>query len=142
MRFAREHLWQLSACAGFDRYVAASVALRMRLFAGVVLKSDRDFGIGFNVPHDVEEITGILGPEFQANLPPHFSGGQRFCACARPHIAKADLRGLGSRDADHCARTRCLYGEPSVGPCRDDAIGHTELLLLNALPRWPRGRGL
>src|SRR5712692_4651851 len=135
MPFAGPYWGHLNASARSDVHIAASPAFLMRMLARVAFEGNRDFGIGLNVPHGVEQITGVLRPQFEADLTPQFARGKRLGALARPYITKANLRGLGSGDTNNCPSTGGLYRESSVRERRDDSIGHTQLLAPNPL-QW------
>ena len=110
----------------------------MGVHGGVALNGYRNPGVRLNVPHGIDQITGVFGPQLQSDLTPQFAGGQGLAGSSGAEIAEANFRDLirdGLRAHDR-PRTWCIDREPAAGRHRNDSIGNAEVIAIH----WLQGK--
>jgi len=62
------------AASRLDVAVSAITAFGAGVLAGIALHRNDEFGFGFDAPHGIDEVAGVLGAKFQTELAAEFTG--------------------------------------------------------------------
>ena len=64
------------AASRLDAAVSAITAFGAGVLTGIALHRNDEFGFGFDAPHGIDEVAGVLGAKFQTELAAEFTGAQ------------------------------------------------------------------
>jgi len=62
------------AASRLDVAVSAITAFGAGVLAGIALHRNDEFGFGFDAPHGIDEVAGVLGAKFQTELAAESTG--------------------------------------------------------------------
>lgn len=125
---------------GLDVGVTVVAAFGAGMLAGIGFHGDDEFGFGFDAPHGIDEIAGILSAKLQPELAAHLAGTERFFAGRFAKIGEASFDILRGGESDERAHLGDVNGQAIAGSLLDSAFGHTEFCMRNGDPASGRSR--
>jgi hypothetical protein len=84
------------AALRFNVAIATIATLCAGVLARITFDGNHELRFGFDAPHGINQVAGILGAEFQAELAAEFTGAEACFVSRRAEIGEMGFDGLGS----------------------------------------------